>query len=452
MDLVIRNGQVIDPATGFTGRLNIGVKDGRIAALTPETIEGKVSIDAAGLAVAPGFIDIHMHEDWAAGPGAMNTEILETLVRMGVTTAFGGNCGYSAYPLGAFFAALEQHGIPLNYLGQVGYITLREAIGLTDRYRAATTEEQQQIRPLLEQALAEGAAGLSFGFEYAPGVTTAEALAAAQVVACYPGRLLSAHFRLDTDGAVESVQEMAYISQASGVPMQVSHIGSCAGFPRTMEAALDELTRARAAGIDIMADCYPYEAFSTAIGSAVFDPGCFAKWDKPCSCILVAEGEYVGQYCDEALFARLREQAPETRVIGFVMHESEVVRALQHPLVMVGSDGAFHRSQGHPRGAGTFPRVLGRLVREQQALPLMDALAKMTCQPAARLGLAGKGRIAVGADADLVVFDPATILDRAEFTAPVLSPAGIARVIVGGRVAVQDGEIVDAKAGKVLRK
>jgi len=445
MDTVITNGRVIDPASGFDGSANIGIERGKIARITRDNLVGARVIDAAGKAVAPGFIDIHMHE------GENENTILDCMARMGVTTAIGGNCGYSAYPTGAYYTDLEAAGLPINYTGFVGYITLREAVGLTDRYAPAGADQRAAVAELIRAALAAGAIGLSFGHEYAPGVTGEEALAAAAVVAEYPGRLLSAHFRFDADRAVESVKELAELSLRSGVPMQLSHIGSCAGFPQIMADSLTALEAAQAAGVDIMADCYPYNAFSTAIGSAVFDEGCFERWGKTFSCIMVAEGEHVGQYCDAALFARLRAEAPATRVIGFVMHEAEIVRALQHPLVLVGSDGAFHNRQGHPRGAGAFPRVLGRLVREQPALTLTEALAKMTVLPAERLGLRQKGRIAVGADADLTLFDPEIIIDKADFDCPTAAPAGVGPVLVGGEVVAEAGELTGSKPGKVIR-
>ncbi len=454
MDLVIHNGRVIDPESATDKVLNIGIQAGKIVQLSQEELTGKETIDVGGQIVAPGFIDIHMHEDTETQDNAATAAFYPTFRRMalmGVTTAIGGNCGYSRHPLEAFFEQMEEQGIPIHYGGFAGYITLREAAGVTDRYQPASEEDKKLIHKLIRQEMESGAVGLSIGFEYAPGISTKEAIDAAKVVAEYPGRLISAHFRYDGDRAVESIEEMAQIARITGVPVQISHIGSCAGFPVVMDEALRALDEARTEDIDVMGDCYPYNCFCTSIGSAVFDDGCFAKWGVDASALLVAEGEYKGKYCTEELFEKLRKEAPNTMVIGFVMDEAEVIKAIKHPLVMVCSDGSFHGDQGHPRGAGTFPRILGRFVREEKKISLMEALAKMTIVPARRLNLKEKGRIAIGCDADLVIFDPETISDRADFSCPTEKPTGISTVILKGMPTIRNGNLVNCKAGRVIR-
>ncbi len=454
MELVIRGGRVIDPESGLDKEVNIGIENGKIAKICESDIEGKETINADNMIVSPGFIDIHMHEDPVAKlkeEAENSSAIFESLVRMGVTSAFGGNCGYSRFPLKPFFQDLESKGIPLHYGSFSGYNTLREFVGVVDPYASIDEEQKISLHDNIRQELETGAVGLSIGFEYSPGISTREAIEAVKVAAEYKGKLISIHFRADGHQAEESIEEMVEISRETGAAVQVSHIGSCAGFPGVMDKALQIIDEARAEDIDIMGDCYPYHSFCTAIGTAVFDGGCFQRWGINYSSIYIAEGEYRGEYCTKELFEKLREESPETMVIGFSMDEEEIQKAIKHPLIMISSDGSFSLDQGHPRGAGAFPRVLGRFVREERKISLMEALAKMTIVPARRLGLKNKGRISKGKDADLVLFDLETIIDGADFNTPTRKPEGIKTVILKGVPAVRNENIVNYKAGRVIR-
>ncbi|MDP3487556.1 MAG: amidohydrolase family protein, partial [Bacillota bacterium] len=286
---------------------------------------------------------------------------------------------------------------------------MRNAVGSSDRYRKSTKQHIEKMQRLLIEAVEQGAIGLSLGLEYAPGVDMDEVL---ELCSAVQGRtiLLSAHYRKDAKHSISSLQELINISKLSGFPMLVSHLGSCSAFGMITES-LTLLQNARDQGLDISADCYPYAAFSAFLGSAVFDPGCFELWNKSYDSILLTEAPYVGLRCDEALFYRVRQEQPDMLVVAFVMNEEEVAEALKAPFVMIASDGLFRNGQGHPRGAGTFPRVLGHYVRERRALSLLDALKKVTIMPAQRLGLANKGQIKEGFDADIVIFREDDILD-----------------------------------------
>ena len=205
-------------------------------------------------------------------------------------------------------------------------------------------------------------------------------------------------------------------------------------------------------GVDISIDCYPYDAFSTLIGSTVFDEGCFEKWGTSYDSVMPTEGKYKNQLCTEESFNYIRENEPNTRVVCFVMRESDVNIAYNNPHVMVGSDGKLVNFQGHPRGAGTFPRVLGKLVRENKILTFEDAINKMTLMPANRLGFSAKGRIKEGCDADITIINRDTIIDNATYMEPALAPTGIEYVFVNGILSVKKGNIESFKSGKPIRR
>jgi len=272
----------------------------------------------------------------------------------------------------------------------------------------------------------------------------------AKVVGEFPDKLIAAHYRSDAEAGVEAIKELTYISWITSVPIQISHIGSCTAFGM-MREGLQAMEQARKIGIDVMSDCYPYAAFSTFIGSAVFDEGCFERWGTDYSAIEPAEGEYRGQRCTRETFEYLRAHEPDTLVVAFVMNKDEVMEALVHPMVMVGSDGLMREGQGHPRAAGAFPRVFAHYVREREGLSLIDAILKMTLMPAERLGLKNKGKLTLGSDADITIFDPDKIVDRATYANPTTAPEGIPYVLVNGELVVDKGELTGVKPGKALR-
>ncbi|MGM0653411.1 MAG: N-acyl-D-amino-acid deacylase family protein [Bacillota bacterium] len=440
-DLVISGGTVIDPVLGEY-KANLGITEGKIIKISEAPLEGQRIIKLNGEVVSAGFIDIHMHGGELSEHCSADVDIFRYMALMGVTTAVGGNCGLGDP------AIFGQTGtmLPVNYFCLAGHGDLREKSGCSDRYRGATDEEVKIMKQFLEEGLQGGALGLSFGLEYIPGTTIDELLQLSRVVARYPGKLVSAHYRYDADRSLEALAEMIIVARETNVKFQVSHLNSCTAFGQTVEG-LKMLEAASRSGVDIMADAYPYDAFSTFIGSAVFDPGCFERMGAGYEQILVCEGKYSGRRCTEEIFNDLRVNDPDALVVAFVMKEDEVVETLKHPLVMIASDGFIKNGRGHPRAAGAFPRVLGRYVRERGDLDLVTAINKMTVMPAERLGLETKGRIAEGYDADITIFNKEVVEDRATFENPTEPPAGIGHVIVDGESVVENGRFTGKKTG-----
>ena len=446
LDKIILNGQYPDFEHNIMIKKPLGIKDGRLVLLEKEE-EAKEIIDAKGAVVAPGFIDIHMHEE-RLGDEEDIFDVSYHMLRMGVTTTVGGNCGSNRQDIKDFFERVDREGSPTNYMLLTGHNHFRDKLGI-NRYEKATDEEILKMRELIRKDLyEEGACGLSFGLAYARGIDMREILGITEGL---EDVLLTFHARQDAKGSRDSVIELIEVAKRTGLPVQMSHMGSNAAMGY-MEEALELLREARAEGVDIEADCYPYAAFSTDIGTSVFDEGCFENWGKSYEDILLIQDPYRNVRCDEELFKRVREEYPDMAVVAFVMNEEEVSMALAEDFVFVASDGGIEKGQGHPRSAGTFPRVLGKYVREEQVLTLIEALKKMSLMPAKRLGLSTKGAIKEGFDADLVIFDPETVSDRATFTEPTLAPLGIMEVFIAGERALKDQEILHARLGRSIRK
>lgn len=450
-DLKIINGEIIDYETQSKVICDIGIKDGKIVSIGTCNESAELEIDAAGKIISPGFIDIHMHEELIGDTIDGDAyDIAKRMLLMGVTTCVGGNCGNNRQSIDDFFEFIDNNGAPVNYLSFIGHNYLRSISGVCDRYRSSTKEEISRIKNHTLSAIEKGAIGISFGLEYSPGIEYDEIVKLGKYVG-HKDILLSAHFRKDAKFGIDSIRELIDVSIETGLPMQISHLGSCTAYGM-MKESLDVIKNAIDKGVDITADCYPYDAFSTYIGSSVFDDGCFELWNKTFDSILLAEEPYKGIRCDEKIFYKVREEYPNMLVVAFVMNEEEVIEALKAPFVMVASDGVYRRGQGHPRGAGTFPRVIGKYVRELKELSLIDALQKMTMIPAKRLGLTSKGEVKEGYDADLVIFDLDVIIDTADFKNPISKPKGISHVIIDGKIAVEDNEIKKERIGRVIRR
>lgn len=448
-DLKILNAKFPDFEADTWVEADILVNQGRIEKIGEVTDECRQTIDASGKIVSPGFIDMHAHEDKFCGKKEEDFFTAGRGLLMGVTTQIVGNCGDMYNHIDDFVNRIDFEGAPVNMMTFIGQNYLREQVAADNRYKASTKEQLEKMKKLLASSMKYSPLGISCGFEYAPGVTVDETAALAEALGD-EGYLISVHFREDGPKAIDSTRELVYLSKLTGYGVEMSHIGSCSavGF---MDETLRVLDEARAKGIDITTDCYPYNAFCTGIGTAVFDDGCFERWGKSYNDVLVLAGEYINRRCDRELFEKLRSEDPDLHVAVFAMNEDEVEKAFKTPHVMVGSDCGFVNRTGHPRGAGTFAKVLGEYVREKKILTLMEALKKMTILPAERVKLRTKGAIKEGYDADIVIFDENEVIDRATFENPTLSAAGFDYVIVNGKIAAAHGTVLSDSFGKYIR-
>ncbi len=447
MDILIKNGRVIDPANHMDKVAHVVLKNGKISAVTEEIPQGDFFvIDAENRVVCPGFVDIHMHEAPVADLGDLDHSVLGNMARMGVTTCLGGNCGELALPPKEYFRQTEGR-LPVNLALMAGHGDARRAAGFTDKYAALTDAEIKEVTKVLADWLDQGCFGISYGIRYVPGITARELTETASL--CRKDHLLlSAHVRDDADFIFSALDEFLFLGKDLDLPCQVSHIGSMGGYGQMAEV-LKILEREREKGLDVMADCYPYSAFSTRIGAATYDPGFLERYRCGYDTIILCGGKYHGKSCTEEIFQELRREAPETITVAHVMRPEEVQMALCHPLVMLGSDGDQEQGAGHPRAAGAFPRLIGSYVRPGY-LTLYGAIEKMTTMAARRLGLKNKGNLTPGSDGDVVIFDPETIGDNATFESPTLPPSGMDYVLINGRIACRDGVLVNGTLGRAL--
>jgi N-acyl-D-amino-acid deacylase len=555
--LVIRGGTVYD-GTGAPGiEADVAIEDGRIAAIGKNLKdEGAIEIDARGMAVAPGFIDIHSH-----GDGSLWTDPrAESIVRQGVTTIVVGQDGSSRAPMGGsedssdderhrfsgfgqLWQSLQTLQPSVNVASMIGLGTIR-GIVIGNQNRPATADEIARMTQMVEQGLAEGACGASSGLEYTPGAfATRDEL----IALCTPlaSRRLpyATHMRNEDDHVLEAVDESIAVASGANCPLQISHLKtegprnwgkldeifahihrarggldgtvaearkaptkstkrSARSTRATRHAATEAVPRraSPASGIDVAFDRYPYIAYQTGLSNlfpvwarAGSTEDFLKRLDDPATSEkirheTVAKVDLIGgwdnveisgisNYADAAAdgkrlgsFAKLNRMEPyamavallqrgkgNVGMVGFAMSEQNLDRILAHPQGMVCSDGgAFatdgptHRGHPHPRGLGSFPRVLGRYVRERKALTLPNAIHKMTGFPASRIGLTDRGRLAPGLPADVVVFDPTTVDDRATYEEPFHYPVGIKAVVVNGVVALREDQRTSDRSGQGL--
>ena len=456
--VLIYGGTVVDPSQDLECLADVVCKDGKVAEILidPPAAERKkikdgsdLVINATGKVICPGFIDIHMHEDpYDEKTDSIVQNISKCMVRMGVTTAVGGNCGSNCGAPDHYLDVVDRDGYATNLALMAGHTFLRHQFSDVSKYDSVSEEAIQEMERLGEQYLDAGCIGISFGVKYIPGTRWEEIVALAKL--CRKGdKVVSSHVRNDVDGVFDACRELADIGREAGVKVQFSHIGSMGGYGQ-MERLLAQIEEYRAEGIDLMCDCYPYDAFSTEIGATTYDAENFAAYNSDYSHILLCDGPYAGQRCTKEIFDEMRADRPDTMTVGYFMKQEEVDMALAAPYVMLGSDGILVEDQGHPRAAGAFPRFL-RQYAASGKMSLSEAVAKITTMAARRLQLDKKGSLKPGCDADIVVFDLNKVMDRATYTEAVLPPKGIEWVLIGGEAAVKDGQLVRDDLGRSVR-
>jgi N-acyl-D-amino-acid deacylase len=445
---LIYGGHVIDPANRVDAQLNILYEDGKILWVGREKPQADQIVDASGKIVAPGFVDIHMHEDKVDADGHIDHDIFLAMLQMGVTTAVGGNCGINVYDPVEYLSMVDRDGAPVNVAMFAGHEYFRKAAGAADIYGKATEAQRQEMEKNIRIALENGCVGVSFGLRYVPGADRDEFFRAAACCA-ESKKIISSHVRDDADGIFEAIDEFVEAGIQYDLPVQISHIGSMGGFGQ-MEDVLRQVDAYRMNGLDIAMDCYPYFAFSTKIGTPTYDPGWLERYHCDYDVLEFSEGKYKGQRATKETFDEIRRDFPECITVCHVMQEADIRMAFRHPNVMLASDGLLNQGQGHPRAAGSFPRFLAEFAKKG-TISLYEAIHKMTAMPAQRLRLSNKGRLNAGADADITIFDYDTICDGATFAQPTLAPKGIDCVIIGGEIALKDGVIVKSSCGKAVR-
>jgi len=497
-DVLLLNGRVIDGAGNPSYRASLAIRGDSIAAVGALAgATARRTIDAAGRFVAPGFIDIHTH----ARRGLLALPAAENYLRQGVTTLIEGNDGSSPLPLKPFLEQAAAARTAVNLACFVGQGSIRrEIIGLENR--PATAEEVERMKQLVQRAMEEGALGLSTGLFYIPGnfTPTEEVIELARIAGRMGGIHIS-HMRNEADGLLDSVRETIAIGEKGNLPTQITHhkVVGVPNYGRSVEA-LRLVEEARARGVDVTIDQYPYTASSTGL-TALLPQWAQAGGREPmlerlrdpaargrirtaivdnirlnrgggdpknvvlanCSFDTSLNGKSLAQITDSQGKQPSAENAAEVamdllargscQTIYHAIAEPDIERIMKYPWTMIGSDGevpVFGEGALHPRSYGTFARVLGVYVRERKILTLEDAIRKMSSFPAQRLGLLDRGLLRPGMKADLVIFDPATVGDRAEFGNPHQYAVGFSHVLVNGELVIDEGRLTGQRPGRVL--
>src|SRR5215831_952791 len=442
-DAVLEGGRVMDPETNLEAVRNVGIRGGKIARISSEPLAGTCTIHVAGLVVAPGFIDLHQHgQDLASG---------RVKAFDGVTMALEMEIG--APDVAQFMKSKEGHSL-IHFGTTASHVAARSLIfgsplpegtilpksgPATDQ--PATPEQIDKIEQRLRNEFDAGALGLGMGIQYTPGATRLEVIdmfrrAAERKLPVYTH--MRSFGRIEPGSAIEAVEEVIGAAAISGAPLHIVHVNSTC-LRDTLEC-LSMIAGARARGLDVTTEAYPYIAGMTAINSALFNPGWKERLGIDYSDLVIPD---TGERLTKERFDELHNSGTQQWVLVFANTQEMVDRTIPNPLIMIASDGA----EGHPRNAGTYSRVLAQYVREKKVLTLMEALRKMTLMPAQVLerstpAARHKGRLQEGADADIVVFDPNTIADRSTFEKPMEPSVGVHELLVGGTVLIDDGKMV----------
>jgi N-acyl-D-aspartate/D-glutamate deacylase len=452
LDVVIEHGRVMDPETGMDAIRNVGIQNGKITRISDQVLKGRQTIDASGLVVAPGFIDLHQHGQDLASERVKAFD--------GVTTALEMEIG--ARDVATFLKSKEGHSL-IHYGSTASHVAARSLVFGTPLPEAtilpksgpatdqvATAEQVRQIQDRLAEELKAGALGIGMGIQYTPGATRLEVIQMFRLAAQY-GVPVYTHMRSfgrgEPGSAIESVEEVIGAAAISGAPLHIVHINSTC-LADTLEC-LSLVQGARERGLDVTTEAYPYIAGMTAINSALFNPGWKEKLGIDYSNLVIPD---TGEHLTKARFDELHNSTKQQWVLVFANTQETVDKTIPNPLIMIASDGA----EGHPRNAGTYSRVLAQYVREKKTLTLMDALRKMTLMPAQMLEKSTpsahmKGRLQEGSDADIVVFDPKTVTDRSTFEKPMEPSVGVHFLLVGGTPLISDGKLIpDLYPGKAV--
>ncbi|HZP49496.1 MAG TPA: D-aminoacylase [Vicinamibacterales bacterium] len=471
--ILVQHAQLIDGTGAPARRADVRVAGDTISAVAArlDPRPGERVVDATGLVLAPGFIDMHSHAD----RGLDDMPDAATQVRQGITTAVVGQDGSSELPVADFYAHVAQLHPAINYATSVGHGTVRSRVMGDDFKRSATADEIDRMKALVDQGMRDGAIGLSSGLEYDPGFysKTDELVALGSVVARHHG-IYSSHVRNENEGAFDSWREAIEIGRRNGIPVEISHIklGVKPVWGRAAEG-IGIIDAAKRDGVRVMADWYPYTYWQSSMYVLIEtrDFANRAAWEKGLKDIGGAANVLITNYRpDPSLNGKtladiaaargadavttaidmMKTAGPNTGVIATSMSEDDLKTFVKSPDVLICSDGSL--TGRHPRGYNTFPRVLARYVRDLQLITLPDAIAKMTGRSAAQLGFADRGIVSPGRKADLVIFDAAAIQDHGTPADASAAPTGISYVIVNGEVVLDRGTITSARPGRGLKR